>query len=334
VRPSLTAMDYFQPARLRVDRAIVRTADMAAVWNDYLELDPFDFELRREMDTQWVLAVVQRKPFPAELPLLFGEWLHNLRSALDYIVWATAIHVSGQVPPPSEGDLQYPIYDSRDAWIKNLRRLRPLADHHREMLLHMQPFNSDRDANFLGWINRLARIDRHRTLIDWTARLVELKPLLSVPSGVIPRMEWGSRVMRGGVCEFARITFPTTDDAEGFAANPRMGIDPEISEWGVSEFWGTVRFSERLNLLNLFVRAELGTYEYDCTGESSHEALTDDFKAKSDERRVARGTVSVVRAASPPVEWVDAGSPKGVREGEQWEPLLLFRRPGHPPGWS
>ena len=71
---------------------------------------------------------------------------------------------NGQMPPPGEGGLQYPIYDEAAAWKKNEWRLKSLGEHHREMLLSMQPFNSDLDANFLGWINRLARIDRHRRL--------------------------------------------------------------------------------------------------------------------------------------------------------------------------
>jgi integrase len=80
-----------------------------------------------------------------------------LRSALDYLIWATAVHMSGALPPPGEGALQYPIYDTEQAWTNNLYRLKPLADHHREMLREMQPFASDNDANYLGWIVSHAR---------------------------------------------------------------------------------------------------------------------------------------------------------------------------------
>lgn len=55
------------------------------------------------------------------------------------------------------------------AWTRNEYRLKHLAPHHREMLLQMQPFNSDPDAYYLGVINRLARIDRHRRLTIGTA---------------------------------------------------------------------------------------------------------------------------------------------------------------------
>jgi hypothetical protein len=91
--------------------------------------------------------------------------------------------VAGQVPPPNEGVLQYPIYDERAAWERNAYRLKGLHQHHREMLLIMQPFNSDPDANYLGWLNRLARVDRHRTLVTGAARLAQVEPVLQVPDG-------------------------------------------------------------------------------------------------------------------------------------------------------
>jgi hypothetical protein len=38
------------------------------------------------------------------------------------------------------------------------------------MLKTMQPFNSDPDANYLGWINRLARIERNDDAASSTVR--------------------------------------------------------------------------------------------------------------------------------------------------------------------
>jgi hypothetical protein len=111
-------------------------------------------------------------------------WLYNLRASLDYVIWATACYVAGQVPPPTEGVLQYPIYYEEAAWKRNEYRLKGLHPHHREMLLIMQPFNSDSDASYLGWLNRLVRIDRHRTLVTGAARIAQLEPVLQGHAGV------------------------------------------------------------------------------------------------------------------------------------------------------
>jgi hypothetical protein len=83
----------------------------------------------------------------------------------------------------SRRTLQYPIYETKTAWDRNEYRLKNLADHHRHMLWTMQPFNSDVDANFLGAINNLARIDRHRRLTEGTAYLAQLEPVVQMPEG-------------------------------------------------------------------------------------------------------------------------------------------------------
>ena len=70
---------------------------------------PFAAHLTRTNATEYILTVEQYEEFPQELPALFGEWLYNLRSALDYIIWAAAAYSSGRLPPPHEDRLQYPI---------------------------------------------------------------------------------------------------------------------------------------------------------------------------------------------------------------------------------
>lgn len=311
-------MSEFDQARLRVERAGQHAAEMAEVWNDYLAPHPFDYSLVRESPRSYIMRVSQITPVPPTLSVIFGEWLFNMRSALDYIIWATAVHTSGHLPPTGEGGLQYPIYDDEAAWKKNEWRLKPLGEHHRQMLLMMQPFNSDLDANFLGWINRLARIDRHRRLTIWTARLGEANPVVKVPSGKTPRLEWGRKVFDNGVCDMARISFQTPSDAEGVEFNPRCAIDPEIAEWSDSKFWGRTRFPERLNWMSVFVSAEIDVYEYDCTGEAaSADVVTDSFRAESDARRVAGFFPPRRVSAESAVEWAVATSaPKKATESK------------------
>lgn len=277
---------------------------MADIWNSYLEPHPFEFSLTRETSTSYVARVHQSEPVPLAMSVVFGEWLYNMRSALDYIVWAAAAHASGKLPPPGESGLQYPIYDDEPGWIKNLWRLKPLAEHQREMLATMQPFNSNPDANYLGWINRLARIDRHRRLAVSTARIAEANPVFAIPSKVNPKLEWGQFVLAGGEAQFIRVSFPTEEVANGVTFNPRVGIDPEIEEWSRSTFWGRLKFSERLKMMQVFVAAEVDVYEYDCTGaKSARRTVAKPFRLESDRRRAAGMFPLVTQEAPKPVEW-------------------------------
>jgi hypothetical protein len=224
--------------------------------------------------------VFQADPIPVKLGILIGEWLYNLRATLDYVIWATAAYVTAR-----EHVLQYPIYDSEQAWKQNLYRLEGLEEHHRTMLLTMQPINSHTDTNFLGWINRLARDDRHRRPHAMTSYIAEINPVAGVPEDATVKLQLGDRLIDNGTADVVRLTVdPWQPDME-VRMNPRLGIDPEVLNWSQSPFWRRWRFTDRLTYLEIFVAAEVATYEYDCTGESrKSQLLTDSYKAECDAR--------------------------------------------------
>jgi hypothetical protein len=282
----------------RLDRVSSHRVALAQIWNEFIADHPYDFALVHEGAGVHVLEVQQTMPLPAAFALEFGEWLYNARACLDYIVWATSAFVTGQLPPPAERILQYPIYESVDAWTKNEYRLKHLAPHHRQMLLHMQPFNSDPDANYLGVINRLARIDRHRRLTISTAYLAELQPVMKVPAGSRARLQWGQRVLVDGRAQVARISVTPWVKGDEVIVNPRIGIDPEVAEWAESAFWSKVRFTERLNMIQIFLAAEIAVYEYDCTGSSRKaQSLSSSYREECDQR----GPLGPIRRSGPSV---------------------------------
>ncbi|TFV79400.1 hypothetical protein E4P39_01815 [Blastococcus sp. CT_GayMR19] len=111
------------------------------------------------------IRVERRKPLPAELSLTFGEFLYNLRAALDNCLYAVAIIDSGQSPPPNATLLEWPITLTPVNWRNNARRLAGLAPEIRQALEHIQPYNAEApDWNCLRILHDLARLDRHRAL--------------------------------------------------------------------------------------------------------------------------------------------------------------------------
>lgn len=288
---------------------------MVEIWNGYIAADPYSASLIGQGDGVYVLRVYEDVQLPQEFAVATGEWINHLRSALDYTIWAAAAHASGRVPPPNQGQLQYPIYETQEAWERNLYRLGALADHHREMLLTMQPFNSDADANYLGWINRIARSDRHRHLSRMTGYLAELQPALITPAGCDATLQWGERAIYDGYADAARIVVAPWSSEMEVEINPRMGIDPEIEEWSRSPFWSKIRFPDRLRMLHVFVAAEIATYEYDATGASrKQEVLTGSYRDECDARNDRRRHRP--RRVRTPVQWSDAVSPRRATDRE------------------
>lgn len=290
--------DPFEACWYRWERADSHRRDMVKVWNDYVERQTHDFELVHKGHGVHILRVIENEPIPADFAGLFGEWLYNLRASLDYTIWAAAAYASGTLPPPSEGILQYPIYDDEAVWERNLYRIKGLPGYQQQRLRQMQPFASDLDANFLGWINRLARIDRHRTLVDGACYLAELRPVLGVDRGRKATLQWGSRVVRGPVTDVARVTITPWDDDAVVKFNPRAGLDPEIDQWSVSPFWGSKRFGDRVAFMQISVEGEIAVYEYDCKGTSRREdMLSDNFRQECDVRGAHKRPVRTTRPA-------------------------------------
>ncbi|MEV4129355.1 hypothetical protein [Nocardia sp. NPDC049707] len=122
--------------------------------------------IRGETSTTWVFVVRTVIPMPVRLSVLFGEWLYELRAALDGIVYYLAVRDSGQSPPPAERSIYFPTFvDAAKYDDPNHRgKLKALSDETFALLRHVQPFNAEPDhrSNMLWWIEELARIDRHR----------------------------------------------------------------------------------------------------------------------------------------------------------------------------
>lgn len=290
--------------------AIRRT--LPNIWNEYIHTDPFEFSLNSHGDGYYVLTAWQHDPLSADFALAFGEWLFHLRSTLDYIVWATATHVSGKRPPPNEGQLQFPIYEERAAWDRNLYRIRGLLPHQQEMLELMQPYRNP-DSSFREWINRLARIDRHRRPMDGTAYVAVIEPVFTAGGSDIS-LEWGERVLVDGWADLARIKVTPWDEDTDVQVNPRVGIDPEIREWSESPFWSRLKFDDRLKLIQTMVQTDIVAFEYDCTGRSrEQQMLTQEFRDLSDARRER---VPVVPPSRRAVDWVPAGSGSRATEAQ------------------
>src|SRR5882757_2753581 len=73
--------------------------------------------------------------------LICGDCVHNVRSALDHLVYALAIINSGKNPPPNERNLQFPICGSRSHFNKKGDWIAPLSDAAKTFIERVQSYN-------------------------------------------------------------------------------------------------------------------------------------------------------------------------------------------------
>jgi hypothetical protein len=131
----------------------------------FVEDHTYRFDLEQDPDTGHILVVVHstRQPPvqpPSRLSVIVGDVLHNLRSALDHLVWQLAIIGTG----PKEPLNQFPIFDTPEKFKEKCERyLHGVRPEHRATIETYQPYHGG-NGLALGVIATLNDIDKHRVV--------------------------------------------------------------------------------------------------------------------------------------------------------------------------
>src|SRR5918995_3001656 len=82
--------DRLAGVRLKIERARKHIRDLETETSAYLNSSPHPYQLRAEDDPATgdeVYRVRVLFPIPESIPLIVGDAVHNLRSALDHLAW-------------------------------------------------------------------------------------------------------------------------------------------------------------------------------------------------------------------------------------------------------
>lgn len=132
----------------RLDRCTELFDAFRVTWEEHLATGPHQVSVEVD-DAGWgrIVFTRHREP-PAQLSLILGEFLYELRAALDNTLYAVAILDSGQNPPPKASALEWPICADKQSWEGHRgRRLDALSTEFQEALHAIQPFQ----AEFPSW---------------------------------------------------------------------------------------------------------------------------------------------------------------------------------------
>lgn len=160
----------------RLNRAADLHGEFAAAWQAYLDRRPHDLFHTIEADGSTASRLRRVEPIPAELSLILGEFLYEMRAALDNCLYAVAVITSGQNPPPAAEKLEWPIRATAQEWKNQRKRLDHLPGRIVEQLEAIQPYQAAVPSwNSLGILHDLARFDRHRAPRTLALYLVEVR---------------------------------------------------------------------------------------------------------------------------------------------------------------
>lgn len=213
---------------------------MSKIWNDIPVNELSEFEVTVSDDGEgslWLRPKIMS--WPQELELELGEYLYQLRAALDGAVYASAIEDTGTDPPPNPSTTEFPICKDLKEWNGQARKIVSLNSGRQRFIRLMQPFEEPsiepqyRIANFnrsLRFLNELARLDRHRRLHTFCTFVVRSEPQFRYPEEV--------RLQKITVAEPGDMTGKplATFTLEGWkrnmtlSANPNADLDLSLQE--------------------------------------------------------------------------------------------------------
>lgn len=252
--------DLFGLAFARLDRAEAKRREFGEVWAEYISVHPWDIDVRAAGPCAFEILAVVREPAPAELSLVFSEWLASIRSALDNGVYAWVVAATGQNPPPHADRVQYPICSTPQEFRSQAKRLTGVPNEILGKIELAQPYQSPYgpESNLFYWVHELARTDRHRTPHVGLGRVEEHRIRLSVPKGVRAHFDDAVQPYREIEGELVLGRFTTSRQISRFevvADLTGVGVGPEVRGWADFKMAG-----KRQTLWDRMVYTEIFTH--------------------------------------------------------------------------
>ena len=147
----------------RLDRARYHLADLSVKIEEFKRRDPYP--ITREADPEhggYLFRVHVRESPPARLGLIFGDFVHNLRAALDNLVYEIA-------PPEARRrhPLAFPICRTPEQFrLEAPSKLAKMPRTVKETIERLQPYDGrDRRLRFLDVLDEFWNADKDRSTI-------------------------------------------------------------------------------------------------------------------------------------------------------------------------
>lgn len=151
--------------RLKVERAKKHLVDLDTVIVDFGKSHPYTFVVKKNLKTgEGEHNVVKVAPVPVDVATISGDLVHNLRSALDHLIWQLVI-ANGGKPEEKPRAYAFPIWDSKAEYETQFPgKAHGISKSALNLLRRLQPYKGG-DGDALWRIHHLDIVDKHRLLL-------------------------------------------------------------------------------------------------------------------------------------------------------------------------
>jgi hypothetical protein len=156
--------------RLKIERAKKHVRDLDSCIKSFLAKKPYTLAAKPHPIAEirhTTLYVAHVDPVPDDISLIVGDAIHNLRSALDYLMWQL-VEAGGGVP---DRNIYFPIAETAQQYQsaignREIQKITPNALH---IISSVQPYQTLDQTLWL--LHQLDIIDKHRLLLTVTASM-------------------------------------------------------------------------------------------------------------------------------------------------------------------
>ena len=224
--------------RAKIERASLHLREFGDRVRSFTDQAPYKVRGEHHSDTNEIVFVAEANhacpPIPLDLALIAGEVAHQLRSALDHLVWQLVVAHTGQ--PPQGTKSGFPIFKTEAGYQQRAgSMIVGVSDRARERIRAAQPFHLDGDAECaLTWVvHELNNTDKHRLIPVAVEHTSVGSVVMTTDDGVVTELlPWQEHVrepLRDGV-EVARAQIP--DGASGAQFDIPLGFDVAFEQLG------------------------------------------------------------------------------------------------------
>lgn len=207
------ARDGLAGIAAKVTRAREHLETLEAATQAFVEAQPhkLTFEFDQQSRDYLIRAHVEHSP-PVMLGVMLGDYLHNLRSALDHLVWQIVV-AEGNTPGRWN---EFPIVAEeaqfRSGVLVPRQRgkrspLLGVGDQAVQIVQSCQPYHPPPEpgaVNLLAVLHDFSNIDKHRVVHSTLVRLTDQPPHLTGVGFTAVRVNWGTTPVEDGA-ELGRL---------------------------------------------------------------------------------------------------------------------------------
>ena len=159
-----TIDDRLKHVTLKVKRAKEHTEDLGRELRAFLESGPYKVGTKHDPETRnLIYYVTSVEPVPDCLPLIAGDAIQNLMTALDHLAYQIVCKDTGD-NPPNPNWIYFPIADDAKKYeAKKRGKMEGVLQKSLDAIDAVKPYKGGND--FLWALYRLNNIEKHRLLL-------------------------------------------------------------------------------------------------------------------------------------------------------------------------